>query len=225
VNRVVRAVPRPAPDILAALAGVPTQAFAASHALGVDCLINPAIRPLRAGARLCGPALTVRPDVPSILTPRYAVSFAQPGDVIVIDADARLDGAVWGAGMTCAARAAGVAGVIVDGAVVDREALASAEVAVYARGVSPAINFDPQPGSINVGIVCGGRPVQPGDLIHADGDGAVVIPQGRFEEAIGAARWWREHLAAWGEALRSGRSLFEALDFDREVERLSIPEE
>ncbi|GIW06996.1 MAG: hypothetical protein KatS3mg060_1801 [Dehalococcoidia bacterium] len=225
MNRIVRAVPRPAPDILATLASVPTQALAASHALGAECVIDPAIRPLRSGMRICGPALTVRPDVPSILIPLYALRFAQPGDVLVIDADGRLDVAVWGAGMTRAAHAAGIAGVIVDGAAVDREALATADVAVYARGVSPAINFDPRPGSINVGVLCGGRPVDPGDLIHADGDGALVIPRDRIEEAIEAARWWREHVAAWSEAIRSGRTLFEALGFDREVERLGIPEE
>ncbi|MCS6803045.1 MAG: 4-hydroxy-4-methyl-2-oxoglutarate aldolase [Chloroflexota bacterium] len=225
MNRIVRAFPRPAPDVIATLATVPTQALASSHALGTGCLIDPAIRPLRSGARVCGPALTVRPNVPSILIPLYAVRFAQPGDVIVVDAGGRLDVAVWGAGMTRAAQAAGIAGVIVDGAVVDGEALASAEIAVYARGVSPAINFDPRPGSINVAVQCGGRRVEPGDLIHADGDGAVVIPRARFDEAIEAARWWREQVAAWGEQVRAGRTLFEALGFDREIERLGIPEE
>jgi 4-hydroxy-4-methyl-2-oxoglutarate aldolase len=224
VNRIVRSLPRPAPDIIATLASVPTQALAANHALGTACLIDPAIRPFRSGARVCGPALTVRPDIPSILIPLYAVRFAQPGDVIVVDAGGRLDVAVWGAGMTRAAQAAGVTGVVVDGAVVDREALANAEVPVYARGVSPAISFEPRAGSINVSVWCGGRRVEPGDLIHADGDGAVVIPRDRIEEAIEAARWWREQMVVWSEQVRAGRTLFEAFGFDREIARLGIPE-
>ena len=61
----------------------------------------------------------------------------------------------------------------------------------------------------NVGIRCGGIAVQPGDLIFADVDGTVVVPQEMAEEAINRAWEKVNGESKVREALRAGASIAE----------------
>ena len=97
----------------------------------------PSIQRLNDDGRICGPALTVSvpPDDGVILG--HAMTLARPGDVVVIDRQGDERHASWGAGMTAAALAAGVAGVIIDGFVTDVAAIRAAGLPVWCRGRSP----------------------------------------------------------------------------------------
>ena len=72
---------------------------------------------------------------------------------------------------------------------IDTDELIKQKVPVYCTGASRGT----QPNRVRVGgyqipIECGGVYVHPGDLVVADGDGAMVIPQDRVEEALAIAR-------------------------------------
>lgn len=69
----------------------------------------------------------------------------------------------------------GAEGVISDGTVRDLEAVKEAGLKVWAGGVT-ASRGDLRVVSVNVSVSVGGMCVNPGDLIHADSNGAVVIP-------------------------------------------------
>ena len=70
-----------------------------------------------------------------------------------------------------------------------QDELIKQKVPVYCNGFSRGII----PGRVVLDsyqqpVQCGGVYVQPGDLVVADGDGVIVIPQDRIEEAFGIAK-------------------------------------
>ncbi|KFC74743.1 Dimethylmenaquinone methyltransferase [Bosea sp. LC85] len=138
--------------------------------------MTPAIQQVSEGRRICGPALTVSapPDDGAILA--HAVALAAPGDIIVVDRQGDDRHACWGALMTAAAIAAGVAGVVIDGFITDLAAIRASGLPVWCRGRSPlTTKLLGRGGSINAEIDCGGVRIRAGDLVLADESGVCVI--------------------------------------------------
>ena len=77
--------------------------------------------------------------------------------------------------MTSWAVKRGIAGVVVDGAIRDIDAIQNMKISVYAAGIVPQGPYKEGPGEINVPIFCGGVEVNPGDIIVGDADGIVVV--------------------------------------------------
>ncbi len=158
-----------------------TFACIAGQAAGRHCVMDSGIRPLRRDWKIVGPALTVASANPvDTLVSRVATQYVKPGDVIVVDSASRMDAATWGATMAWAAKEAGAAGVIVDGAVLTTELLIDREgLPIFARGSTTGHVGGDGPGSMNIPIVCGGIIVRPGDIVLADEAGVVVLPAER----------------------------------------------
>jgi RraA family protein len=155
--------------------------------LGRRAIMDAAIRPINPARRMCGPAITVETRADDNLMLHAALAVAKPGDVIVCDCGGDVRAAVWGGLMGTSAVKLGLAGLIVDGAVRDRQELFDMELAVYARGITPRGPHKDGPGQINLPISCGGVPVTPGDVIVGDGDGVIVVPKAELGVAIEAA--------------------------------------
>jgi len=115
--RILPAPPRPSRELVAALAEMVTAHLSdnMSRLQGAAA----AIRPMHAGARLAGPALTVRVPAGDNLMVHKAIDIAAPGDVIVVDAAGMLEQAIIGDIMTSLAAKRGVAGFVIDGAIRD----------------------------------------------------------------------------------------------------------
>lgn len=193
--------------LVAAFRPVPTAV--ASDAMGRTNAMVSAMRPLFEGLRLCGPAITVAGSPGSNEGAIRALDVAAAGDVIVIDARGHTDAAVWG-GMLCAlARKRGVAGVVVDGAIRDAAEQRSLRFPAFSRAVVPAGPPRPGPDRVNVGIVCGGVHVEPGDLILGDDDGVVVIPRGRAREVLERSRELLAREEEWMAMIERGDSPFD----------------
>jgi regulator of RNase E activity RraA len=79
----------------------------------------------------------------------------------------------------------GVAGVIVDGSIRDKDTISKMDIPVYARGITPNGPYKNGPGEINTVISFGGQVVRPGDLIIGDEDGVIVV---KPEEAVELAK-------------------------------------
>jgi regulator of RNase E activity RraA len=74
------------------------------------------------------------------------------------------------------AQVRGAAGVVTDGAVRDRDALADLGLPVFAAAAHPAVLGRVHvPWDLDVPIACGNVLVEPGDVVVGDGDGVVVI--------------------------------------------------
>jgi regulator of RNase E activity RraA len=158
--------------------------------------------------RVVGRAFTVRfvPAREDLATPaswsspistRAAIEDMPAGCVAVVDANGVRDAGFWG-DILCARMAQrGVAGLVSDGVVRDRAGVVATGLPVWAAGAAAppsvaGLTFVDwqQP------VGCGGVAVFPGDVIVADGDGAVVIPAALVEE-IAAQTADQEHLEEW----------------------------
>jgi len=124
---------------------------------------------------LLGTAFTVKSRVGDNLLFHKALELAQPGDVIIVDAQGDLTNSITGEIMMTQAAVNDIAGVVVDGAIRDAEAMKDLDMPVYAAGVQPKGPYKDGPGEINVPICCGGVIVNPGDIVVGDADGIVII--------------------------------------------------
>ncbi|MCP8689499.1 RraA family protein [Marinobacterium sedimentorum] len=150
-----------------------------------------------------GTALTVKLKPGDIVDCLPIFDIAQPGDVIVIDADGTPNTSIWGGLMSGLARAAGVAGAVIDGSARDTDESKLLEFPIASRSVSPRSAHSAESGrttpiEINVPVVCGGQIVNPGDLVVADEIGVTVVAQDNLEVVYERAR----QLAANEEKVR-----------------------
>ncbi|WP_333904069.1 RraA family protein [Achromobacter insolitus] len=150
-------------------------------------VMRAAVKPLRAGWLLRGRALTVSVPAGDNLAIHAALAMAQPGDVLVVDAQGYADRAVMGGIMCAQAAAAGIVGVVVDGAMRDAAELREGALPVFAAALSPAGPHKAGGGSVGRSIQCGGVTVNPGDWILGDDDGLVVFGPAESDGLIAAA--------------------------------------
>jgi RraA family protein len=148
---------------------------------------GPDLRPLHAGGAMAGPAFTVKTRPGDNLMIHKALKMAEPGDVLVVDAGGDLSNALVGEMMLSHARAIGVVGVVINGAVRDYNWIRSNTYPVFAAGVTHRGPYKDGPGEINVPISLGGMVIEPGDLIIGDDDGLLCVPFDQTEALFAAA--------------------------------------
>jgi len=144
------------------------------------------LRPVWPGARIVGPALTVRTAPGDWAKPVEAIDTADPGQVIVVDAGGRPP-AVWGELATESSLRKQLAGVAVDGAVRDTPSIMELRFPCFARHVSPAAGEPKGYGEIGSTIRIEGIEVNTGDWIVADDDGLIVVPRPQAAEMANRA--------------------------------------
>jgi 4-hydroxy-4-methyl-2-oxoglutarate aldolase len=184
------------------------------------------IGPVWPCGRIAGPAVTVRlrrlePGESPAAGPHLgvrAIEASQPGDVIVVAHDGRSDSAGWGGLLSAAAAAAGVRGVVVDGACRDVDDSSTHGFPVYARSVTPVTargrTVEADTGCpVQIGAVS----VRPGDLVVADGSGVVVVPRDLMPEVAASADRLARREADLLAALREGVPPAQVMDgsYDR----------
>jgi 4-hydroxy-4-methyl-2-oxoglutarate aldolase len=210
---------RPQPDLVARAARIAVSDL--YEALPADlrdrALMNSRIRPLLPGIRVAGPAVTARCAPGDNLMMHKALLLAQGGDVLVVDAG-EPSGAQWGYLAAVYANKKKLAGVVVEGCIRDADELVACRSAVWFREISSAHPTKKGPGAVNVPVRCGDVLVHPGDLVCADGDGVLVVPQRHLEATILAAEARAKDEAAAIEAIEAGQSLFELHGLERAFE-------
>lgn len=185
----------PADALLAAFgkATVASVSDAVDQIVGKRGYLAHDMRPYVAGS-FVGRAATalVKPAPPEKATPALAVQHsvemidsANPGDVGVIVMEGTLDVAAIGGLMGTAAKARGMAGMVLDGAVRDVAELRALNLPTYARSVSPATAVSRYASvAKQIPVECAGVTIHPGDIIVAGEDGVVVVPKDRAKEVL-----------------------------------------
>ena len=144
--------------------------------------MSPRLRPLWPGARLAGRAVTVRTPAGEQEAVRRALDHAGRGDVVVVDAEAGVERALWGGRMSRLALERGLAGAVLDGAARDVAEIEELGFPVFAIAAVPTGPRREARGELGVPVVCGGITVEPGDVVYGDADGVVVVPSAGHEE-------------------------------------------
>lgn len=170
--RVYLNVNRPARSLVEKFVAVPVANIA--DGMNRTSCMDARIKPLN-DVPLLGVAVTVRTRPGDNLVMQKAMNLANPGDVIVVDAQGATDNAIAGDLMVAWMERRKLAGLIVDGAVRDVAVIRKMNFPVYAAGITPRGPYKDGPGEVNVPISCGGVTVKPGDIVVGDGDGVVVV--------------------------------------------------
>ncbi len=181
------------------------------EAAGQKGMVDPAIRPAWAGARVCGRAATVVCPPGDNLMLHIAVANADPGVVIVATVGGYMWAGAWGEVLTAAAQARGIAGLVMDGAVRDIDAIREAKFPIFSRGLAIGSCTKERAGKLDVPIQFGGATVRPGDMILGDADGLVVVDQERLDEVYETALGRRKRESEIISKLRQGRTTIELL--------------
>ena len=137
---------------------------------------------------------------------------AEPGTVGVIVIEDGLNVAAVGGLMMTAAKARSMAGMVLDGGARDLAEIRNLGLPVYARSYTPATAVGRYISvAKNEPVECAGVTVNPGDIIVADEDGVVVVPQEHAAEVLAAAVDIDEREGAMVPLIKKLKSLTEVI--------------
>ncbi|WP_033438647.1 RraA family protein [Saccharothrix sp. NRRL B-16314] len=166
--------------------------------------------------KIAGPALTV--DLPADLLVDIlpVLPRAQPGDVVVLACQGRVDLAMWGGLMTTLSQMAGIAGCVVDGAVRDVDEVRDLDFPMWFRSVvprrcPPAVPGQSEPVRVNVPIEVGGTVINPGDIVVADENGVGVVPPAVADTVLAEVHELLEKEAVVRDLINGGATLADLL--------------
>ncbi|MEX2536066.1 MAG: 4-carboxy-4-hydroxy-2-oxoadipate aldolase/oxaloacetate decarboxylase [Trueperaceae bacterium] len=195
------------------------------EAAGKVGMVDPAIRPGWMGAKVVGSAFTVECHPGDNLMLHAAVTAARPGDVIVATTGSHTLAGAWGEVLAVAALHRGIAGLVIDGAVRDINAIRQLDFPVFSRGFAIGSCTKTHVGTIDRPINLGGVRVHSGDLVLGDDDGLVIIGSDRLEEVYRKAKERQETEGKILTQLREGRTTLELFGLTEILAREDVSEE
>jgi 4-hydroxy-4-methyl-2-oxoglutarate aldolase len=174
------------------------------------------MKPIDRSTRFAGSALTVRLEPGDLVDCLDALSVAQAGDVIVVDAAGDTEVSMWGGLMSGLCQMKGVVGAIVDGGIRDIDETRDLGFGIFSKSIVPRgthtmLTGRKDPIAINVPIQCAGVLVNPGDIVIGDETGVTVVPLELAEEILEKAQKQAALEEATRARIREGKTVDELL--------------